>query len=160
MIRFYAEKYDGREGESGSGTGTGTGTPEKVEARMLAPQYPEDFYPGMPKTDGVLAGIPIDEKRNLRFAMHGYFRAPMRITKVPRAEGSTKPNEGSSNYRTPFLIDDDYFRSGFAYTPVNETDFTELSDIDLLVEYEPQHSPPTLASSFSNQLHARGGACT
>jgi uncharacterized protein len=27
-----------------------------------------------------------------------------------------------------------------------ETDFTELSDIDLLVEYEPQHSPPTLAS--------------
>jgi hypothetical protein len=25
-----------------------------------------------------------------------------------------------------------------------ETDFTEQSDIDLLVEYEPQHSPPTL----------------
>ena len=58
--------------------------------------------------------------------MHGYFRAPMRITKVPRAEGSTKANEGSSNYRTPFLVDDDYYRSGFAYTPVNETDFAEL----------------------------------
>ena len=93
---------------------------------MLAPQYPEDFYPGMPRQDGVLAGVPIDEKRNLRFAMHGYFRAPLRITKVPRADGSTKPGEGSSNYRTPFLVDDDYFRSGFAYTPVNESDFTEL----------------------------------
>jgi hypothetical protein len=80
----------------------------------------------MPKQDGVLQGIPIDEKRGLRFAMHGYFRAPMRITKVPRAEGSTKANEGSSNWRTPLLIDDDYYHSGFAYTPVNETDFTEL----------------------------------
>src|SRR4029079_19361801 len=106
-------------GAAGSGTGTGTGTGETGKAAetrgLLAPQYPEDFYPGMPQRDGVLNGIPIDEKRNLRFAMHGYFRAPMRITKVPRAEGSTKPNEGSSNYRTPFLVDDDYFRSGFAY---------------------------------------------
>ena len=48
----------------------------------------------MPKQDGILEGIPIDEKRGLRFAMHGYFRAPMRITKVPRAEGSTKPQRG------------------------------------------------------------------
>ncbi len=115
-------------GQAGGATGTGAGaTPNANEQRgLLAPQYPEDFYPGMPKQDGVLEGIPIDEKRGLRFAMHGYFRAPMRITKVPRAEGSTKPNEGSSNYRTPFLVDDDYYRSGFAYTPLNETDFTEL----------------------------------
>lgn len=115
-------------GQAGGATGTGAGaTPNANEPRaLLAPQYPEDFYPGMPKQEGVLEGIPIDEKRGLRFAMHGYFRAPMRITKVPRAEGSTKPNEGSSNYRTPFLVDDDYYRSGFAYTPLNETDFTEL----------------------------------
>jgi hypothetical protein len=90
------------------------------------PQYPEDFFPGMVKQEGVLEGIPIDEKRGLRFSMHGYFRAPLRITRVPRASGSTKGNEGGYNYRTPFLIDDDYFRSGFAYTPVNESDFTEL----------------------------------
>jgi hypothetical protein len=116
-------------GQQGGAGGTGAGaTPNANEQPhgLLAPQYPEDFYPGMPKQEGVLQGIPIDEKRGLRFAMHGYFRAPMRITKVPRAEGSTKGNEGSSNYRTPFLIDDDYFRSGFAYTPVNETDFAEL----------------------------------
>ena len=115
-------------GQAGGATGTGAGsTPNANEQHsLLAPQYPEDFYPGMPKQDGVLEGIPIDEKRGLRFAMHGYFRAPMRITKVPRAEGSTKANEGDSNYRTPFLVDDDYYRSGFAYTHIQETDFAEL----------------------------------
>jgi hypothetical protein len=115
-------------GQAGGAGGTvGGATPNANEPRgLLAPQYPEDYYPGMPKQDGVLEGIPIDEKHNLRFAMHGYFRAPMRITKVPRAEGSTKPNEGDSNYRTPFLVDDDYYRSGFAYTHIQETDFTEL----------------------------------
>ena len=105
----------------------GGATPNSNEPRgLLAPQYPEDYYPGMAKQDGVLEGIPIDEKRGLRFAMHGYFRAPMRITKSPRAAGSTKPNEGDSNYRSPFLVDDDYYRSGFAYTHIQETDFTEL----------------------------------
>jgi len=115
-------------GQTGGATGTGAGaTPNANEQRsLLAPQYPEDYYPGMPKQDGVLEGIPIDEKRGLRFAFHGYFRAPMRITKVPRAEGSTKANEGDSNYRTPFLVDDDYYRSGFAYTHIQETDFAEL----------------------------------
>ena len=115
----------GQEGGAG-GIGGGATPNTNPEARILAPQYPEDFYPGMPKQDGVLTGIPIDEKRGLRFAMHGYFRAPLRLTKVPRPAGSTKPNEGSSNYRTPLLIDDDYFHSGFAYTPLNETDFAEL----------------------------------
>ena len=109
-----------------AGTGAGAAQNASVQHGLLAPQYGEDFYPGMPRQDGLLEGIPIDEKRNLRFAFHGYFRAPMRITKVPRAEGSTKANEGSSNYRTPFLVDDDYFRSGFAYTHIQETDFTEL----------------------------------
>ena len=115
-------------GLQGGAAGTGAGaTPNaNVQHGLLAPQYPEDFYPGMPRQDGVLEGIPIDEKRNLRFAFHGYFRAPMRITRVPRAEGSTKPNEGSSNYRTPFLVDDDYYRSGFAYTHIQESDFAEL----------------------------------
>lgn len=105
-------------------------TPEAarvVEApRLLAPRYPEESYPGMPAEDGLLTGIPIDAKTGLRFALHGYFRAPMRITKTGRAEGSTKANEGTSDWHTPYLIDDDYYRSGFAYTPLNETDYTEL----------------------------------
>ncbi|MDB5212329.1 MAG: hypothetical protein JWO86_256, partial [Myxococcaceae bacterium] len=113
-------------GPGGVGGAASTNVAPPPRARLLAPQFPEDYYPGMPKTDGILEGIPIDEKRGLRFAMHGYFRAPMRITKSPRAQGDIKGNEGSSNYRTPLLVDDDYFRSGFAYTPVNETDFAEL----------------------------------
>ena len=116
-------------GQEGGATGTGAGaTPNANDEPkgLLAPQFPEDFYPGMPAQNGLLEGIPISEKHNLRFALHGYFRAPFRITKVPRADGSTKEGEGDSNWRTPFLVDDDYFKSGFAYTPVNETDFTEL----------------------------------
>ena len=115
-------------GNQGGAAGTGAGAVPNANDQqgLLAPQYPEDFYPGMPKQDGVLAGIPIDEKRNLRFAFHGYFRAPMRITKVPRADGSTKDNEGDSNWRTPFLVDDDYYKSGFAYSHIQETDFAEL----------------------------------
>lgn len=80
----------------------------------------------MPKTDGILNSVSLDDKRAIRFALHGYFRAPMRITRTPRAEGSTRPNEGNYNIRTPYLIDDDYFRSGFAYTPVNESDWAEI----------------------------------
>lgn len=99
--------------------------PPEKPVGLLVPTYPEDRYPGEPDEDGNPTGVAIDNK-GLRFAVHGYFRAPFRITKARRAEGSTKPNEGTFDYRTPYLIDDDYFRSGFAYTPVNETDFTEL----------------------------------
>jgi hypothetical protein len=119
-------------GQEGGSAGTGSGAPTTVPSvqlprtGLLAPQFPEDYYPGMAKQDGILQGIPIDEKRGLRFAMHGYFRAPMLITRSPRADGSTKPGEGSANYRTPYLVDNDYFASGFSYTPVNETDFAEL----------------------------------
>ena len=58
------------------------------------------------------------------FAMHGYFRAPLRLTLAERPN----PEEGQSdtNIREPWLVDDDYFRSGFSYTPVNETDFAEV----------------------------------
>ncbi len=93
---------------------------------LLVPQYAEDYYPAMPKTDGVLAGLGIDDKTGLKFALHGYFRAPMRLTRTARSEGSTRGNEGKYNIRTPYLIDDDYFRSGFGYTPVNESDWAEL----------------------------------
>jgi hypothetical protein len=93
---------------------------------LLVPLYAEDYYPAMPKTDGVLSGIGVDDKTGLKFALHGYLRAPLRLTRVPRAEGSTRANEASYNIRTPYLIDDDYFRSGFSYTPVNESDWAEM----------------------------------
>lgn len=92
--------------------------------RLLVPRYGEDFYPAMAPEDGLVRSTTIDDKRGLRFALHGYFRAPMRITKAVRA--APKPGEGEYNWRTPYLIDDDYFRSGFAYTPVNESDWSEL----------------------------------
>src|SRR5262249_43213158 len=100
--------------------------PERLQRRLLAPRYGEDYYPGMPAEPGILRGIPIEEKHDLRFALHGYFRAPLRITRAARPAGSTQPNEGEYSYRTPYLVDDDYFRSGFAYTPVNESDWAEL----------------------------------
>lgn len=92
--------------------------------RLLAPRYGEDYYPAMTEEDGLMRAATLDDKRGIRFALHGYFRAPMRITKAERP--SPKPGEGDFNYRTPYLIDDDYFRSGFSYTPVNETDWAEL----------------------------------
>jgi hypothetical protein len=61
---------------------------------------------------------------DLRFALHGYFRAPLRLSIDHRA--STMPGESAYNIRTPWLVDDDYFHSGFAYTRLQEQDWTEL----------------------------------
>src|SRR5262249_32248619 len=93
--------------------------------RLLAPRFPEDHYPREPDEAGYMPGVPLGQK-GTRFAMHGYFRAPMRITPAARPEGPQKPGEGDTNWRTPYLVDDAYFNSGFAYTPLNETDFSEL----------------------------------
>ena len=61
---------------------------------------------------------------DLHLALHGYFRAPLRLSIDRR--GSTMPGESAYNIRTPWLVDDDYFRSGFAYTRLQEQDWTEL----------------------------------
>lgn len=115
-------------GQQGGPGSTGAAGAEVTAAdrkpRLLAPRYGEDYYPAMPAEDGLLRSATIDDKRGIRFALHGYFRAPMRITKAARP--APKPGEGDYNWRTPYLIDDDYFRSGFAYTPVNESDWSEL----------------------------------
>ncbi len=116
----------GGQGGGASGSEAGSTFASDWKPRLLVPRYGEDYYPAMPKEDGILRGIGIEENSGLRFSFHGYFRAPMRMTKAARPEGSTKENEGQYNYRTPYLIDDDYFRSGFAYTPVNESDWAEL----------------------------------
>ncbi|MBI5537657.1 MAG: hypothetical protein HY898_33345 [Deltaproteobacteria bacterium] len=105
--------------------------PPKVEEqeyvpRLLAPTFAEDRYPGDPvggQTDVELSrGGKLPP---LRFALHGYFRAPMRFSRVHRAAGTTTSEEGEYNYRTPFLVDDDYYKSGFLYLPINERAWNE-----------------------------------
>src|SRR2546423_1288457 len=61
---------------------------------------------------------------DLHLALHGYFRAPLRLSIDRRS--SPMAGEATYNIRTPWLVDDDYFRSGFAYTRIQEQDWTEL----------------------------------
>ena len=61
---------------------------------------------------------------DLRFSLHGYFRAPLRLSIDRRS--MTMPGQSGYNIRTPWLVDDDYFNSGFAYTRLQEQDWTEL----------------------------------
>lgn len=68
-------------------------------------------------------GDPHDPKA-IRIAMHGYFRAPLRMGWRERT--APKPDEAKNDIRTPWLVDDDYFRSGFLYTRNAESDWTEL----------------------------------
>lgn len=68
-------------------------------------------------------GDPANPKA-IRFGVHGYFRAPLRLGWRERTD--KKPDEASSSIRTPWLVDDDYFRSGFLYTRNPEADWTEL----------------------------------
>ncbi|MDB4967963.1 MAG: hypothetical protein JWN44_3652 [Myxococcales bacterium] len=61
---------------------------------------------------------------DLHVGLHGYFRAPLRLSINRRS--SPMAGESAYNIRTPWLVDDDYFRSGFAYTRIQEQDWTEL----------------------------------
>jgi hypothetical protein len=61
---------------------------------------------------------------DLRIGLHGYFRAPLRLSIDHR--GSTMPGQSAYNVRSPWLVDDDYFNSGFAYTRLQEQDWSEL----------------------------------
>jgi hypothetical protein len=51
------------------------------------------------------------EVADLRFELHGYARMPLSLTATPRA---------------PYLVDNDYYLSGFAYTRLYEPDWSEL----------------------------------
>lgn len=92
----------------------------------------QTFDPMPPGNDvaGFLFGEdrpPPGDPRNpkaMRIAMHGYFRAPLRIGWRERT--APKPDEATNDIRTPWLVDDDYFRSGFLYTRNAESDWTEL----------------------------------
>jgi hypothetical protein len=99
---------------------------EPIIPRLLAPTFSEDRYPGDGRgseTEVVL--VRPGKMPPLRFAMHGYFRAPMRFSRVKRDAGTMTPTEGNYNYRTPMLVDDDYYQSGFLYLPINERPWNE-----------------------------------
>lgn len=51
------------------------------------------------------------EAAGVRFELHGYARMPLSATATPRA---------------PYLVDNDYYLSGFAYTRLYEPDWSEL----------------------------------
>lgn len=80
------------------------------------PSLPADppAQPGM----GVSIG-PVDIR------LSGYFRAPLRLSF--RSRGDNIPeNEPTHSIHTPWLVDDDYFRSGFQYTRLQESDWSEI----------------------------------
>jgi hypothetical protein len=90
---------------NGNGNTNGKATPESVED--LVRRLWRMLMPG-----------------GLRIGFHGYFRAPLRLSLDRRT--SPKMGESAYNLRTPWLVDDDYFNSGFAYTRLQEQDWSEL----------------------------------
>lgn len=61
----------------------------------------------------------------LELKASGYFRAPLRLSYRSRGD-AVMEGEAANNIHTPWLIDDDYFRSGFLYTRLQESDWSEL----------------------------------
>lgn len=55
----------------------------------------------------------------------GYFRAPLRLSFRSRGDNLSEGQAGY-NIHTPWLVDDDYFRSGFLYTRLQESDWSEI----------------------------------
>jgi hypothetical protein len=99
---------------------------QPVTSRLLAPLFAEDRYPG----DGLESSTEVDLVRpdrfpQLKFAMHGYFRAPMRVSRVKRTAGMAERAGGEYSWRIPQLVDDDYYTSGFLYLPVNQKPWNE-----------------------------------
>jgi hypothetical protein len=93
--------------------------PVAAESEPAAPPIADtvqsrESQPGM----GVSIG-PVDLR------VRGYFRAPLRISFRSRGEG-VKEGESQYNIHTPWLVDDDYFRSGFQYTRIQESDWSEV----------------------------------
>lgn len=87
-------------------------TPTVVEPKTAAPQA--ESRPGM----GVSIG-PVDLRAT------GYLRAPLRLSFRSRGDAVAE-GEGQYNIHTPWLVDDDYFRSGFQYTRLQESDWSEI----------------------------------
>ena len=67
-------------------------------------------------------GVPIGP---LELRASGYFRAPLRLSFRSRGD-NVAPGDPGYNIHTPWLVDDDYFHSGFLYTRLQESDWSEL----------------------------------
>ncbi len=61
----------------------------------------------------------------LQLRASGYFRAPLRLALRSRGDNSATGQFGY-DIHSPWLVDDDYFRSGFLYTRLQESDWSEL----------------------------------
>jgi hypothetical protein len=82
-------------------------------ATQVRDAYPADFI------NRIMPG-------GFKILLHGYFRAPLRLTFADRGPAAAMMNEAQYNIRNPWLVDDDYFRSGFAYTRIQEQDWGEI----------------------------------
>lgn len=86
--------------------------PEAADAKKTAtiePLTTKDTVTSVEaKTDVVGPGVDLGK---VRFELHGYARMPLAAQGTPRE---------------PFLVDNDYYLSGFSYTRLYEPDWTEL----------------------------------
>lgn len=90
-----------------------TATAEKPAAASAAAA---DTVQGRESQPGVGVSIgPVDLR------VRGYFRAPLRLSWRSRGEG-----DAGYNIHSPWLVDDDYFRSGFHYLRTQESDWSEI----------------------------------
>jgi hypothetical protein len=87
-------------------------------AEAPTPKKLSDWYP----EDTLNRVMPF----GLQVLLHGYFRAPLRLAFGSSSSSSMMGGSSTTNIRSPWLVDDDYFRSGFAYTRLQEQDFSEV----------------------------------
>jgi hypothetical protein len=86
----------------------GATRPKPKQAAAIDPITTDDTISVTQRDPGV---GPAVEAAGVRFELHGYARMPLNAQTTPRE---------------PFLIDNDYFLSGFAYTRLYEPDWSEL----------------------------------
>jgi hypothetical protein len=96
--------------DSGSGSGSGSGSdkdkPKTKDTAAIEAPSSNDSMTTVDKEGGPTAIRAGD----VRFELHGYARMPL------AAQGT----------REPYLVDNDYYLSGFAYTRLYEPDWSEL----------------------------------
>lgn len=79
-----------------------------------------DTVQGRQSQPGVGVSIgPVDLR------VRGYFRAPLRVSFRSR-NGGGQAGDSGYNIHSPWLVDDDYFRSGFQYLRTQESDWSEI----------------------------------
>ena len=96
--------------------------PARADTPTADPDPDPDPDPGAAPTETASIDIPVDTEggsledgveptKTTWFEIHGYARMPLNLETTPRE---------------PYLVDSDYYLSGFAYTRLYEPDWTEL----------------------------------